>query len=182
MEDDNVEEALRETGYVINYILQELARVPRMRAAVLEDGRELLRGVHEAGQLHALGKSINQLARDPPGSFSWDGKFGSWIFTILRMERNRKECFNALREEIKRVDMTFIDRLRALGKSPEMTDKPHGPAKRIEVATVIVPDVREVPDEEKIDCRVCGRKYASEKAYNTHVRNSHPGESDRWVG
>ena len=111
MEDDNVEEALRETGYVINYILQELARVPRMRAAVLEDGRELLRGVHEAGQLHALGKSINQLASDPPGSYSWDGKLGSWIFTILRMERNMKERFNALREEIKRVDMTFIDRL-----------------------------------------------------------------------
>ena len=72
MEDDTVEEVLRETGYVVNNILQELARIPKMRKTVLDEGEELLKGVHEAGQLHTVGRSINQLASDPPGSYWWD--------------------------------------------------------------------------------------------------------------
>ena len=179
MEDDTVEEVLRETGYVVNNILQELARIPKMRKTVLDEGEELLKGVHEAGQLHTVGRSINQLASDPPGSYWWDEKLGSWMFTILRMERNSKERFNGLREELERVDLKFIDRLRAVGKSPEMTERPHGPAKVIKVATVPVPVLKDIPEEQKIICQSCSRKYASEKAYNSHVRNSHPEESER---
>ena len=178
-EEDSVMNELKSTRDAINLFVLTLASTPRIKKQYIEEGNRILETVTEILSLHANGFSINQSSADPPGCRWWEGRLSSFICIVLRMSRNLSPRFDKLREVLDTISLSFMDRLKAIGQSPEMVSQTDGPYKNIPVTFTPVPLTAPIEDEDKINCEKCNRKYASEKAFNLHVRKSHPEDVEQ---
>ena len=162
-----VENILRKVHSLLSKICTTLAIIPDIPSGMLESGEMLTVSVIDAMRNNSRGLSINQSKEDVAGDVWWSGRLGNWMFSVLRLTRDRDSRFDQLRQEIDESDLSCIDDLRKVGESKEMTEKRIGPFKVIAVEKILLPELTSV-DPDRIMCRVEGclsvKGFTSEKA------------------